>query len=441
MLPRPKHDRARNCCQAIAALLLACIFIVPTAVADPPSISEDHLFRPVDFNTYDMVQANAEDGGLLPGQPYQDFTVQPPQRTFPDCRLPLLSWRVGPDPSCATYGPNFTPILPAHAVRMAEWYAAGDLVALRKDSHISRTFAQISSAGVVLPGTAGAPTLTTANMDYPLDAGGQFMLGRKLSDQLSFETTYLGSFEWSSDAAVRNNTANTAIGGTTTGALASPFTRFGLLGQQAGLDFNNLVSIRNSDHLENLDMLFRYRPVMPYGAYDVSFLYGLKYIHTGENLHYHSESFEPAPGGSVNDLYTNVGNDLIGFQLGLTSHILVLPSYWIDWDVKGGVFNNHARQRTVYQNLDSTGALTSFANDGRRDDTSLGLDVRLIGNYQLLPRLTLRAGYQATFLTSMATAVSNFQPDLDIVKFGPGFIDTRDTLIYHGPVLGVMYER
>ena len=144
-----------------------------------------------------------------------------------------------------------------------------------------------------------------------------------------------------------------------------------------------------------------------------------------------------SPQSQVRLLYAARG--IRGFGDGFA--ILVLPAYWIDWDVKGGIYNNHARQRTVYQNTDSTGAFSSFANDGGRDDTAYSLDVRVIGNFQVLPRLTLRAGYQAAFLDSMATSVSNFQQDLDIVRFGPGFIDTRDTVIYHGPVLGITWVR
>ena len=73
--------------------------------------------------------------------------------------------------------------------------------------------------------------------------------------------------------------------------------------------------------------------------------------------------------------------------------------------------------------------------------TPLEWPVRVIGNFQLLPRLTLRAGYQAMFTTGMATAVGNFQTDLDVVRFGPSTINTRDEVIYHGPVAGIMWER
>lgn len=432
----PTTGRTVSSSSIKVAVLLACAALAGFVLADdPPFVAQERLFTPSDHDYFAAMAPAGEVGVPLAGQPYQDFTVQPPPRTFPNCRLPLLSWRLGPGPECSPYSPNVLMELPAHAVRRARWYGSADLVALRRDPYEKQVFAQAGVLG------NGLVALSTSNIDYPLDAGGQFSIGRKLTERLSFEATYMGSNEWQSDAAVRNNLDNSLIGGSTTGVLASPFTRFGLLGQEPGLDFNNFVSVSTSDRLEMLDLTFRYRPDMPYGAYDVSFLYGLRYMQTGETLQYHAESFEPGPGGSVNDMSVATDNDLIGIQLGLTSHILILPAYWIDWDVKGTLYNNHARQQTVYQNTDANGTFTSFTNSGAKDDTAGSIDVRVIGNFQILPRLTLRAGYQALFTTGMATAVNNFQTDLDIVRFGPSTINTRDDVIYHGPVAGIMWER
>lgn len=427
--PTPTSGRFR----LAAAALVACAAAAGFALAEEPVISSDRVFQPVDLHAYDS-SGEPLPGEPLAGQPYQDFTVIPPPRTFPNCRLPLLSWRLGPGLECAQYGPQVALDIPALAIRKAEWYGSADLVALKRDPYISRDFARIGAVG------SGVTALSTANIDYPLDAGLQFSLGRKLTERLSFEGLYMGDNEWQSQAAVRNALDNTALGGTTTGTLASPFTQFGFLGQQAGLDFNNLVQINTTSRLEMLDLAFRYRPDMPYGPYDVSFLYGLRYMQASDTLQYHSESSEPA-GGSINNMNVAADNDLIGFQLGLTSHILVLPAYWIDWDIKGTLFNNHARQRTIYQNTDSTGAFTAFTNTGAKDDTAGSLDVRLIGNFQLLPRLTLRAGYQAMFTTGLATSVGNFQTDLNVVRFGPSTINTKDDVIYHGPVAGIIWER
>src|SRR4051812_44341357 len=123
MLPRPTNskDRPPSCLHvriirgwsAIAALL-ACVVALASASAEPVTITEDRMFHPVDYNTFDVMPGAPEDGVPLAGQPYQDFTPQVPSRTFPNCRLPLLSWRIGPGPECGQYGPNFTPLLPAH---------------------------------------------------------------------------------------------------------------------------------------------------------------------------------------------------------------------------------------------------------------------------------------------------------------------------------------
>ena len=302
-----------------------------------------------------------------------------------------------------------------------------------RDSYEEQTLARLGILGL------GPDRLTSQDFDYSLDAGGQFLLGRRLTERTSFEATYLGTFDWRAAAATRDDTPNLVGGGGEEGLLMSPFTGFGFPPEQ-GLDFNNFVSASTQSNLESVELQFRYRPDMPYGAYDVSLLYGFRYLHIDDRLTYHSESQLPAPGGAVNDYSVDTSNNMVGAQLGLTSHILILPAFWLDWDMKGAIYNNHASQRTVYSNT-TQGVRTGFANEGDKDDTGFSADVRIITNFQLRPRLTLRAGYQATFTDSIATGVSNFQNDLDIVRLGPSFLDTQDSVIYHGPVLGIQWVR
>src|SRR5687767_14192232 len=100
MLPQPTLSPGRPLRLAMikTAALLACAALAGFALADDPVLSEDRLFHPVDLNGHEgMGDAYGEP---LAGQPFQDFTVQPPPRTFPNCRLPLLSWRVGPGLDC-----------------------------------------------------------------------------------------------------------------------------------------------------------------------------------------------------------------------------------------------------------------------------------------------------------------------------------------------------
>jgi hypothetical protein len=411
---------------ALCVLLLA--FLAGTLLAEesPSVFPEDQLFTPVDMVGHEVFPTGNEDWALW-GAPYQDFTPQKPPRSFPNCPKPLLSWRVGPgDEHCH-------PVmeLPAHAVRKAVWYAAADLVPLRRDSHEEQIFAR--------RGQANSPiALSSQDFDYPLDAGVQFMIGRRFTERLSLETTYLGSYEWGDTVFVRNNDANT-LGGF--GRLTSPFTGFGMPPLQ-GLDFNNFVLADTTSNMESLEINFRYRPDwVPYGPFDCSVLYGLRYVHIDETLNYHSESDFPAPGGTVNDLAIAADNDMIGAQLGITSHFLIYPRFWIDWDVKGGVYNNHARQRSVFETTDSNGTFTSFASGDGRDDTGFTGEVRIIGQYQFLERLTLRFGYQALWVDSLATAVSNFESNPDTLVLGPGDVFSTDHTVYHGPVLGLMWVR
>src|SRR5262245_19308614 len=107
MLPRPNSTNSTcQCAWRMAAWLLSWSLLTASVLADPPTISQDRIFQPVDFNQFEPIHGGPDDGAPLAGQPYQDFTVQPPLRTFPSCRLPLLSWRLGPGPECGQYGPN-----------------------------------------------------------------------------------------------------------------------------------------------------------------------------------------------------------------------------------------------------------------------------------------------------------------------------------------------
>jgi hypothetical protein len=366
--------------------------------------------------------------GSLEGIPFQDFSVLPPCNTFPDCPLPILSWRQGP---CA--GPRGCGAmdLPAHAVRYAKWYATADLVALKRDGREETVFARRGLLGT------GPTMLSSQDFNYPLDAGGNFLIGHRFTDKLAFEASYLGSFEWGDQVFVRNDTPN-ILGGF--GNLSSPFTGFGNPPIQ-GVDFNNFVYAETTANLESLELNLRYRPIMvPYGPFDVSFLLGFRYLHIDETLYYQTESDFPAPGGAVNILDIATDNDLVGVQIGLTGHTLIYPCFWIDTDLKGGMYNNYARQRTVYE-FEENGQTGSFLTTRGVDDTAFSGDVRIVGNYQILPRLTVRLGYQATWVTGIATGVSNFETNLDTLTLGPGRIRATDTNVYHGPLLGLTWVR
>ena len=363
-----------------------------------------------------------------------EFSVPSYPAQFPNCptRMPYwnnTAWNSGEcDDACSSCEQD---AIPAMAIREAKWYVAAVLVPLRRDPQHSINLARKGT-------TAASPfVLSSQDFDYPFDAGMYFTVGRRLTDRLAVEGSYLGSYAWRDSVFARNADANTQGG---TGNLSSPFTNFGTPAT-VGLDFNNFIQAETTASLESAEINLRYRGEVPCGPWDVSFLYGVRYLHIGETLRYHSESAVPAAQGTQNTELVATGNDMIGAQLGMAGHYLYSPRSWFDIDLKGGIYSNQAKNATVYNNLDNNGVATTFNTNANRADTAFSGDIRLLWNYQLLPRFTVQTGYQATWVTSVATAVDNFQTDIASLKLGPGIIRSSDTVAYHGPVLGLIWVR
>jgi Putative beta barrel porin-7 (BBP7) len=392
------------------------------------AVWQEKLF-PGHVTTGDVFPASASSPCAGGSEDAFDFSVPTYPRNFPACPENQATWcpKTG-NGNCETCNDVQ---LPALALRNAVWYVHADLVPLMRDAQHKINFAR---RGLLVNQQF---VLSSQSFDYPLDAGTSFTLGRRLGERTSLEGSYLGSYNWTDSAFVRNNDINILLG---QGNLFSPFTNFGAI-PQLGFDFNNFVQVDTTSHLENVEINLRHRPDMACSQWDVSFLYGIRYIHIGETLRYHSESAAPAPGGSITNEFVSPDNDMIGAQLGLSGHYLYSDKTWLDIDLKGAIYSNHARQRTVFDQVDSNGIATSFATTANRNDSAFSGDLRLLWNHQLLPRLTIRTGYQATWVASVATAVDNFQTNPDLLRLGPGIIRTSDTIAYHGPVLGITWVR
>ena len=65
----------------------------------------------------------------------------------------------------------------------------------------------------------------------------------------------------------------------------------------------------------------------------------------------------------------------------------------------------------------------------------------MTGNWQMGPNWNLRLGYQAIFVNGVALGPQNFQTNNSLMRTGPGQLNDTGEVIYHGPVLGVMWTR
>ena len=338
------------------------------------------------------------------------------------------------------------------------WYASAELLPLFRDESGDVIFQR--------DGTTGVNVITAGAFDSEFNAGGRFVLGRSLGDWYRLEASYLGTYEWDDTIVVRNTdpiTDAAQAGGF--GNLYSPFSNFGrpldANGDPVGIpgvDYNIFASTGFSSQMENVEINLRrrvrllsdvnlrrrslYNQGEPYvfrKRAELSFLVGIRYMKIEERLAYLTRSTIPA-GGSVNTLNVGADNDLIGAQLGLLSQFLVLPRTWVDFEIKGVLFQNHIDVRSSYLNTNNAGAVNSqFAGAEERDRTAYLGELSLVLNHQFTRTLTFRAGYTAMWVSQVALASQNMTQDLNIAQLGPVLARHDGDLVYHGPSLGLVF--
>ncbi len=289
------------------------------------------------------------------------------------------------------------------------------------------------------------PVLGTQHLDFDFQGGGRLLLGRTLGLNHAFEVSYFDLTEWDQIAAVRDDTefledVDREDGTETTfpASLFSPFSDFGDPGIQ-GLDYNKLASISYTSDLDNLEWNLRRWILYGPGQLQASVLVGGRYMNLGETFSYYTESDVPDPGGATNSVRTVTSNNMLGVQIGAMFEFYVDPGWWVDCEIKGGVFSNDAGQNTRFI---STGSPTYRGTHwGRRDEdiTSWVLDLRLSATFLVTPCLAVTGGYQALWLDGLALASENMSQDVDVLAFGPATLVHDGKALYHGPHLGLTW--
>ncbi|QDU57620.1 BBP7 family outer membrane beta-barrel protein [Aeoliella mucimassa] len=146
------------------------------------------------------------------------------------------------------------------------------------------------------------------------------------------------------------------------------------------------------------------------------FIAGLRYVDLEEHLDWTADNISSLNNedGSYN-IYTN--NDLFGMQIG--GSMLFENDRWnVEILGKGGPFLNDAKARSRMTVTDATAtsgisADNSYLVENRESSLAFVGEFRLVARYHLRPNLSLRAGWQMMYITSVATAPdqANFSPD------------------------------
>lgn len=347
-------------------------------------------------------------------QPCFDF---PTWARFSDCRPGPLPWGYdvfpdyGPvDCACENMPPSVACPGDFVAHRPSDWYATADFAPLMLDYQDDVEIARI--------GPDGPMVLDSGHLQPEFDAGGKFTIGRRIFDCYRLEGTYLGSYDWEDFAIV------TGAGDLSTflSDFSDPPT--------PGLDNNTAVSIAMQSSLESGEINLRYWANMPPGPFDVSYLVGVRYLRIREQFNFFGES-----AAATNDLQFNTDNEMIGVQIGIAGAFLKTTRFWMDVDLKGGMYNNHI---TTASSLIQDGVETANLGDEVDRTTWVG-DFSVVGNWQMTPQWTFRLGYQAMFIGGLALAQEqNVGPLFTNV---PGPTNHGGELCYHGPIIGLTWMR
>lgn len=80
-----------------------------------------------------------------------------------------------------------------------------------------------------------------------------------------------------------------------------------------------------------------------------------------------------------------------------------------------------------------------IAGTDERDRTSFVGDLSLQFNYQFARSWTLFGGYNAIWVTGVATGAENFEADINVLTLGPTSVNHDGDPVYHGPNVGLVF--
>ncbi|HHM13176.1 MAG TPA: hypothetical protein ENJ16_06450 [Planctomycetaceae bacterium] len=381
--------------------MLACLLLAVLVVAgfSQRAHSQDDTWREAYPAYYETMPPHAEDGPGANGY-WHD---------------PHLSWRNAV--ACYDFPPEEAGCMPL-------WMVDAEGLFLFRDPARSRPMATL--------GPSGPTVLGTNDFDSEFEAGLRATVARALGDWYRLEATFMGGYAWSDSVAVRNLDANGAAGN---GNLFSPFSNFGNPPVN-GLDYNDFAAIDFRSRLTSVELNMRRRLLSRPGRWESSFLVGVRYVNVNERFGYQTTTTTPAAAG-VNYV-TSTDNAMVGAQMGWTLQFLVRPRFWVDFDIKGGIFANRAAMDYALTQT-AGGVPTNYAGGDTRDRTSFLGELSLDMHYQFASGWTFLAGYNAFWLTGVALAEDNFNTDINLLQLGPAQVVHNGEVVYHGPHIGLTW--
>ncbi|MCH2115058.1 MAG: hypothetical protein MK171_09140 [Pirellulales bacterium] len=273
---------------------------------------------------------------------------------------------------------------------------------------------------------ASAPRILNPN-----DSAGDFEPGWRIMGRYDIgalavlEATYMGMY----DIGFSNRVVSTQV---TTSPPDTPFqlvSVFSNFGQDPidGLDQGEVYALRYESDLQSTEISYRRYWVGKNPRVSGTWLAGARYLRMTESLVHNVEAFVLG----VTDFSMrswNSENDLVGFQFGGDGNICLRQGLRIQGEAKAGIYNNRFKFRHVGEFPAAGNAPADFdvSVEGNQVAFAAEWGVTLIAD--ILPSWSVRAGYQALYLNSLATAGGN----VDETNISNTALLTQSHAIYHG---------
>jgi hypothetical protein len=401
-------------------------------------------------------QAGVTNGlyGRPTAQPFFDF---PNWARFSNCRPGPLPWGYEVFPG---YGDCAGACSCVHSVgcpgefvvhRPSDWYASADFAPLTfnygANQVMARAFSPFVPAvpgidnsvpadgdfidpGDVLPIAAipafiGQGALSTSDLRPEFDAGGKYTVGRRVFDCYRLEGTFLGTYEWETSANATDPAGNLS-------SILGGFTDV----ENPTFDNNTEIFIAQQGRLWSAEANLRYWIDMPPGPFDVSCSVGARYFSIDDRFRLHSTN-----NLGENDVLSETRNRMLGVQIGTCGDFMIHPRYWISVDLKGGMYNNEIN---LNYNLDSFDPAEDRTFVGFRQRTAWVGELAIVGHWQITPNMVFNLGYQAIGIDGLALGFENVanQPFLNGINPPPTTqFDDSGQIVYHGPIIGLLWQR
>lgn len=267
------------------------------------------------------------------------------------------------------------------------------------------------------------------------------------------EFGYTGIYNWNDKASFTDPTNN----------LFSLFSRpapgTGLFGTSpAGVNLPNgpnpfteranTQSIELSSDLQTAEISYRRYWLGYIPRVSGTLLAGVRYTRVNENFVFASQGSEQFPQQQPQGIdlaaleyKEDCENNLAGFQTGGDIWVSLMQGVRIGSEAKAGIYNNHSRLANRIATTPAAIQPPALFEEFKDDNVAFIGEGSFDVVFDILPSLSIRAGYEVLFLNELVLAGDNFNQTSPYGNQGPRepFVVTDGELFYHGGHVGLEY--